>query len=187
MAIDSNQRVLGIIDCKISKLLTDSSTGCTYDAPIDVPGIKEITVSAEIEEKECTGDEVVMATYRKKKKYSVSFANAVLDLDVVALINGGTVTTSGTSPNEVKNIESASTDTANYFLLEFKSAVTDGAGDVHYQVLKVRGNIDIAMVAEDYATCSFEGTAVARTFDNKFTNIVVNETETDIAQVLAES
>ena len=76
MAMDRSVITLGVADVKISKLTADTATALTYDAPIDIPGIKEIKMTLVTEEKELTGDGVVLATSSKKKSYDVSFSNA---------------------------------------------------------------------------------------------------------------
>ena len=64
---------LGIRDLKISPVLKDDSTGVEYGAPVDVPGVKEMTITIIKDEKELTGDGVILDTYEKRKGYEVSF------------------------------------------------------------------------------------------------------------------
>ena len=55
------------------------------------------------------------------------------------------------------------------------------AADFHMELPCVKGILDIVSKADDYWTCSFEGTAVERKSDNVLRLIKANETATAIS------
>ena len=175
---------LGVSDLKISKLLKDDETGVEYSAPMDIPGVQEITLTLTVDEKELTGDATTLAYYSKKKGYDVSFNNAQLSLEVMSLISGSVLTTNEEA-SVVKSVtvEDGGEDTPSYFALEFKPEDIDGVADYHRQLYKVRGSYDITFRESDYAICNFNGKGIARTFDKMFGNHTTFAQSTDITQI----
>src|SRR4030042_3205126 len=100
MAFDENSFVFGVKDCKIAKLLTDASGAPTYDTSIDVPGIKGVTATLQVEEKVLEGDEAVIDRRTQIKSVEFAVENGVIPLAACAVIFGGTSVVSGTTPNK---------------------------------------------------------------------------------------
>ena len=174
---------LGIRDLKISELLKDDATGVQYSAPVDVPGVKEITINLIQDEKELTGDGVILDSFNKCKGYEVSFKNAQLSQEIMDIINGTTTSASGTGSGKAYKTIDASTDERGYFALEFVPERTVGEKDYHRVLYKVIGNYQEEYAEEDYMVCSFSGKGVARTYDKKFGERRLHATKTDIAQI----
>ena len=174
---------VGIRDLKISSLIKDDSTGVEYGAPIDVPGVKEITITIIQDEKELTGDGVILDTYNKRKGYDVSFKNAQLSQEVMDIINGSTTTSSGTGSSKVYKTVDKSDDQPGYFALEFAPERSVGEKDYHRVLYKVSGTYQEEYAEEDYMVCSFTGKGVARTNDKNFGERKLYEAITDIAQI----
>lgn len=174
---------VGISDLKISPVVKDDSTGVEYGAPVDVPGVKEITVSLIQDEKELTGDGVILDTYNKKKGYEVSFKNAQFNQAIMDIINGTTTTSSGTGSSKVYITEDSGSNVAGYFALEFKPERAVGESDYHRILYKVSGSYQEEYAEEDYMVCSFSGKGVARTYDKKFGARKLYKTATNITQI----
>lgn len=174
---------LGIRDLKISPLLKDDSTGVEYGAPIDVPGVKEIQITLIQDEKELTGDGVILDTYNKRKGYEVSFRNAQFTQAVLDIINGSTTTETGETGSKVYTTEDKATDEPGYFALEFAPERSVGEKDYHRQLYKVSGSYSEEYTEEDYMVCSFSGKGVARTYDKKFGRRVTSDVLTEITQI----
>jgi len=174
---------VGIRDLKISPLLKDDSTGVEYGAPVDIPGVKEITISLIQDEKELTGDGVILDTYNKRKGYEVSFKNAQFNQNVLDIINGSTTVETGDTGNKVYTTPDTSTDESAYFALEFAPERSVGGKDYHRVLFKVAGTYSEEYTEEDYMVCSFDGKGVARTYDKKFGERKTYEAITDIAQI----
>lgn len=174
---------LGIRDLKISPLLKDDSTGVEYGAPVDVPGVKEITINLIQDEKELTGDGVILDTYNKRKGYEVSFRNAQFTQEVLDIINGSTTTKTGNPGAEVYTTPDTASDEPGYFALEFAPERSIGEKDYHRVLFKVNGTYSEEYTEEDYMVCSFSGKGVARTHDKKFGERRTYEAITDITQI----
>jgi len=182
MTVEAKDTItVGIRDLKISQLLKDDTTGVEYGAPIDVPGVKEITISLIQDEKELTGDGVILDTYNKRKGYEVSFKNAQFNQNVLDLINGST-STNDTS-NKVITTPDKSSDEPGYFALEFAPERSVGGKDYHRVLFKVNGTYSEEYTEEDYMVCSFSGKGVARTYDKQFGERKVFEELTEITQI----
>ena len=174
---------LGIRNLKISSLIKDDSTGVEYAAPIDVPGVKELTITTIEDEKELTGDGVILDTYNKKKGFDVSFKNAQLSQAVMDIINGSTTTESGTSGDKVYTTVDKPDNQPGYFALEFAPERSVGEKDYHRVLFKVSGTYQEEYAEEDYMVCSFTGKGVARTHDKLFGERKLYEKITDITQI----
>ena len=174
---------LGIRDLKISPVLKDDSNGVEYGAPVDVPGVKEMTITIIKDEKELTGDGVILDTYEKRKGYEVSFKNAQFSHAIMDIINGTTTTSSGSSGSKVYTTEDDSACTPGYFALEFAPEKSVGEKDYHRILYKVSGSYEEEFAEEDYMVCSFTGKGVARTYDKKFGARKLYEAATEISQI----
>lgn len=181
---DSRKTIaLGIRALKISPLQKDDSTGVEYGAPVDVPGVKELSITTIEDEKELTGDGVILDTYNKKKGYEVSFKNAQFSQAVMDIINGSTTTSTGTTGNKVYTTPDKPSNTPGYFALEFAPERSVGEKDYHRILFKVSGTYQEEYAEEDYMVCSFTGKGVARTFDKQFGERKLYETLSEIVQI----
>lgn len=174
---------LGIRDLQISPLIKDDSTGVEYGAPVDVPGVKELTITTIEDEKELTGDGVILDTYNKKKGYDVSFKNAQFSQAIMDIINGSTTTSTGTDGSKVFTTPDSPDNKPGYFALEFAPERSVGEKDYHRVLFKVSGSYQEEYAEEDYMVCSFTGKGVARTHDKKFGERKLYETLTEITQI----
>ena len=183
MTAGENTITLGIRDLKISSLIKDDSTGVEYGAPIDVPGVKEIQITLIQDEKELTGDGVILDTYNKRKGYEVSFKNAQFTQQVLDIINGSTTTSSGTVGHKTYTTQDAASDEPGYFALEFAPERSVGEKDYHRVLYKVSGTYSEEYTEEDYMVCSFTGKGVARTYDKLFGERRTHDDLTAITQI----
>lgn len=89
----------------------------TYGSGIDVPGINAIAIDPNLVSAEIKGDSRVYATKARIDKLTGSFTYSELDLDVLAVLLGGTVYDSGTGSTEVAKYYFKSAELP-YFKLE---------------------------------------------------------------------
>ncbi len=181
MPIATSSLLLGVNDAKISKLLTDITTNPTYSSSVDVPGISEVKVSPNFVEKELKGDEVILDYYSKLESVDWSFNNAKISLDALAILLGGTVSASGTTPNQKQTYSLLGTDKPNYFKLEAQSTYTE-IGDAHVILYKCKASkVEYTIKGEDFAEVSASGKAIACISNSKVKDIVFNETAAAIS------
>ncbi len=163
MTISKKTALLGVNDLKIFPVTKDDSTGFTTGTGIDVPGIRQISVTFEIDEKELTGDEKTLAVSSKIKSVSFSSEYAELSLDVLSALSGGSVATSTSNNVETASFSFDSGDIPDYFQLQAKIDGTDSisGGDCHICIYKAKVTaMPINGVQGDFATYTFEGKGV---------------------------
>ncbi|MFD4572100.1 phage tail protein [Streptomyces sp. NPDC058417] len=187
MPISRATKVYAIQDAKISALTADPSGGSpTYGTPIDVPGIKSIEVSGDIETKSLRGDNTLLASNSSVSNIQASVSHAKISLDVLVAIVGGTVTDSGTGSTEVSAWDLTGT---NATLPPFKlEGVTPAGGvdlvggDLHVVLhkLTLASFPDLGFAEEDYRIASFTANAEPLLSNGKWLSLLLNETATAI-------
>lgn len=141
MARDGIYATYGIRDAKVFPLTDDPSGGSpTYGAGVDCPGIQEVSMSEEFINAELKGDDQTVAVYSKPDKITGTIRIAKDSYPMFAAILGGTVTNSGSSPNEKIVYKRKGTDLPGYFKLEGQATLADNnqAGDSHMILYKCK-------------------------------------------------
>ena len=174
----TEQNVFSISDATIAVVSANTSSTYTKGKRITVPELQSMDVTMTKETKD--------ATYGAGKKadsftiltgLDVKFESVNIPLEVIAAINGATIKTDGATPNAKTVLVDTSTQVPALFNLEFKTDYVNGeAADFHMELPCVKGILDIVSKADDYWTCSFEGTAVERKKDHELRIITANET-----------
>lgn len=182
MTISKQSVVLGIDDAKIFKLTSDSTSALTYDTAIEVPGVQKLEIAAQATEKALKSDEKVLDYYVNTDYLSWAFYSSKISLDALAILEGGTVTLSGTTPNQTYTYSIGKSNAPEYFKFEAKANYTAGEnGDFHLKLYKCKANnIDIQYLANDYAIVTATGVAIPTTHDGKIKDNIINETATAI-------
>lgn len=185
MPISHFSKVFAVQDAKVAKMLTDVSGGsATYATSVDVPGIKTVTISGSIESKTLRGDNALLDRDAVISEVSASVEHAKLSLDVLAVMLGGSVVDSGTTPNMVGTYSIVGGSTAPskpaYFRLEAVSVSADTVGgNVKFALPKaiLDSMPDMGLAEEDYQTSSFDvQTMPLLATGNKWLDIVFSET-----------
>lgn len=161
MTISRKTALLGINDLKIFPITEDNEEKFTVGDGVDVPGIRQISVTFDIDEKELTGDEKTLAVASKIKAVSFTSEYAELSLDVLSALSGGSVSTS--SNGESATFSLGGDDKPDYFQLLAKIDGTDSisGGDCHICIYKAKVTaMPINGVEGDFATYTFEGKGV---------------------------
>ena len=179
----TEQNVFSISAAKIAVVSANTSSTYTKGTSIDVPELSSMDVTITKETKDA-----VYGAGKKADSFTiltgldVKFESVNIPLEVIAAINGATIATTGETPNKVTTLTDKSTQVPALFNLEFKTDYVNGeAADFHMELPCVKGILDIVSKADDYWTCSFEGTAVERKSDNVLRLIKANETATVIS------
>ena len=164
MALVKNSGLFGVEECQIAPLTSDISGAATvYGTVLDVPGIKSLKFDLNVKSVENRGDETILDTEENVEYIDVSWENAEVSLEVLAAINGGTVTNSGTEATEKNVYLFSGTQTSGYFKLyaKPKRGYKDaGINDVLLEIFKVRGTLTVSFASEGYASCSFKGKGI---------------------------
>ena len=163
MTISHKTALLGVDDLKIFPVTNDTADSYTVSAGIDVPGVRQISLTFEIDQKELTGDEKTLAVSSKIKSVTFNSEYAELSLDVLAALSGGSVSTSGSADTESATFSFSDGDLPKYFQLQAKINGTDSivGGDCHIILYKCKASaIPINGVQNDFATHTFDGKGV---------------------------
>lgn len=163
MAISHKTALLGVDDLKIFPITNDSEESFTVAEGIDVPGVRQISLTFEIDQKELTGDEKTLAVSSKIKSVTFNSEYAELSLDVLSALSGGSVSTNGADDSESASFSFSDGDLPQYFQLQAKINGTDSivGGDCHIIIYKCKASaIPINGVQSDFATYTFDGKGV---------------------------
>lgn len=179
MALVTKTALFGVDDCKIFEITKDDATGFTCGTGIDVPGIRQASITFEIDEKELMGDEKTLAVSSKIKSITFNAEYAQLSLDVLALLSGGTVTATGTT-KQTFSLGSNGASSQKYFQFQAQIKGVDFGGDVQICIYKAKATaIPINGTQGDYATYTFDGKGVFTeyvfTTENKLVDIDFNK------------
>lgn len=165
MTISKKTALLEVNDLKIFPITKDDAETFTTGSAIDVPGIRQISITFDIDEKELTGDEKTLAVASKVKAVSFTSEYAELSLDVLAALSGGSVSTDTDTQNSTESatFSFSGGDKPSYFQLQAKIDGTEGitGGDCHICIYKAKVTaMPINGVQGDFATYTFEGKGV---------------------------
>lgn len=178
MPVDHNTPWFGVNDCKLRKVLTDPSVGsATYATRIDVPGIKSVAISGDVNSNELRGDGQRLDRQSVLGGLTLSFEFAKSALDVFALVAGGTVVDAGVTPNLTASWKLKGTDQMSTFEFEAQTTGT-GGGDGHIILHKVvlTSFPELGMSEEDYQTYTVEAAAMVLASTGDLLTYVRNET-----------
>ncbi len=162
MALKTVTKLFGVDDAKLFPVTEDSETQFTCGEGIDLPGVRQISLTYEIEEKSLTGDEKVLEVSNKIKSVTFNMEYAKLSLEVLAQLTGGTYTTTGSGDSETGVFTFGGGDLPNYFQLKAQILDTSNdGGDVHFCIYKAKATaIPLNGVQDDFATLTFDGKGV---------------------------
>lgn len=187
MAISHVSKLYAVEDAKIAAVTADPSGGTTtYGSLVDVPGIKSVTISGNVNTVELRGDNSLLDANSTLTNITLIFEYAKLSLDALDILAGGAVTDAGTGSTETATYDLLRTDALGYFKFEAKTptaGVDEVAGDAHITLWKcmLSSFPEFGMAEEDYQTFSVSAIAVPRLSDNKWLQVKFNETAAAIA------
>jgi len=186
MPISTQAAVIRLHDAKIAELTADTSAALTYGSLVDLGGIIEMRCTGEFDYRELEGDNQILTSHSFLKAIEIEVQQARIQLDALAVLIGGSVTASGTAPNQKQTYTVLATDQTKFFKIEGQSKGTDAPGgdvqDCHvvFYKCKLSGNVEYTLGA-DYARVTFRARAIPTINNGKIKEIVFNETATPIA------
>ncbi|MBZ3909424.1 tail protein [Streptomyces acidiscabies] len=187
MAISRVTKLYAVEDCKIFPLLSDPDGGTpSYAAGIDVPGIKALEISGDVEVKELRGDNGLLDSDSSISNITVSWPHAKLSMDVLVALMDSTVTDSGATPSQTTKWKLKKGAKPKPFKIEAKTPTSGGdlvGGDVHFALLKciMSSFPGLGLAEEDYKTPENEARAVPLISTGDWIDVTINETATAIA------
>lgn len=137
MAGASGALPYGIRDTKITPYTTEAAT--TLGTSTDNPVARSLSFSEAEDFEELRGDDKVVALRGKGASVEWEMEHGGISLNAYKLMAGGTVTTSGVTPNTVTKFKKKVTDVRPYFKAEGQ-AINDDGGDFHAVLYKCRAS-----------------------------------------------
>ncbi len=170
-------------DAKIALLTADTTTAPTYSASVDVPNAVELNFQLQMKTATLEGDAVVDAVYSKVTHATGTIRFRAVALDLDANVLGGTVTQTGTTPNQVTTLDILGSSMAAYFKVEGRAAWVEGidgvaAGD-RLTVWKAKVTTGPTTTRSgDFVITEYGFTAVRARSNNKLVSKILEETKT---------
>lgn len=116
--------------------------GGAAGANVDLPGARTFGFTEAEEFEELRGDNGLMAVRGKGSVINWSLESGGISLAAHAILAGGTVTSTGTTPAQIVKFAKKSKDVRPYFKAEGQ-AMSDSAGDFHGIVYRNRSQGDV--------------------------------------------
>lgn len=182
MTLEVQQNVLGVTEAYIAKVAKNTTTDYETSTKMKLPDLSSLEITKTTEKKEAKAGLKTVDSFTIPTGFDVKFENVNIPLDVLALINGSEVKQTGDTGSQKASVIETDKQVPVMFNLEAKSDLINGeAADIHIEMYCVKGVLDVKTTADDYWTCSFEGSAFARKKDGAYREISTNEKDTAIS------
>jgi len=143
---------------------------------IPLPAGRTIDVSPKESVNTLTGYNGTVASNVSATTADVTLEHGGIDLAVLAAISGGTIVTSGTTPNSKKTLDVGQAGINRPYVLIEGQALADDGGDAITKVWKVKFELPSGSFKESaYYIASLKGSAV-RNVNGKLLTFIQNET-----------
>lgn len=151
----------GINDAKV---YTVTGAANTVGSSVDLPGIRSVSFNTESDKDELEGDNKVIAIARGIKRFTGSIELGLINLAAMAVIQGGTVTAAGTTPNATASLDELDDLVSRYFQLAIDCPSMDvtGAGyQVTLKKLMAVSGLDETHTVNDWTTPTYDFSGVS--------------------------
>lgn len=128
---------------------------------VDLPNARTLTFEEAEDFEELRGDDKVIATRGKGPSVSWELESGGVSLEALVVLNGGTLTASGTAPAQVKTYKKKVTDARPEFKAEGQ-AISENGGDFHVVLYrcKATGGVSGDLGDGSFFVTSCKGTAL---------------------------
>lgn len=170
----------GIRDIKVTPV---SSTG-TVGTSVDLPNARTLSFEESEDFEDLEGDDKKVATRGSGSVVEWELESGGISLEALAVMAGGTVTSTGTTPSQVKSYVKKATDARPDFKIEGQ-IISESGGDVHAIIwrAKVTDNVSGEFANGQFFLTSASGEGLpsktSAHIDETY-NLIQNETATAI-------
>lgn len=179
MTLTHVSKVFAVRDGKIRPMIADNGGATTYATALDVPGLKSVGISGDVNTKELRGDNALLDSQTTITSLKVEFEFAKIDLDVLKSVAGGAVVDSGVTPNQVASWQMGGQTLLPYFGFECLSIGADTiGGSVGFRFPKVvlNGFPDLGLAEEDFQTVKIGGAPIPALSGKPWIEVFLHET-----------
>lgn len=173
-----NALPFGVRDVKVTPYTTAAAT--TLGTSTDYPNARTLSFSEAEDYEELRGDDAVKAIVGLGPACEWEMENGGVSIPAYKTMNGGTITTTGTTPAQVTTYNKKVTDIRPYFKAEGQS-MSDSGGDFHVVLYKCRasGSMEGELADGSFWLTNASGAALPATLTGKVDflyEFVLNET-----------
>lgn len=160
--------------------LTPISAAGVLGTAVDLPASQTLSFSEAEEFVEIRGDDKVQGVRGRGAQVDWELEAGGISLEAWAVLSGGTLTSSGTTPNRIKKFSKKGADARPYFKAEGQ-AISDSGGDVHGVLFKCKVNdtLEGEFADGEFWVTSASGIAIPNVTDDLY-DLIQNETATAI-------
>lgn len=185
MPVSHVTKVFAAKDAKLYPLTADPAGGSpTYGTGVDVPGLKTVTITGDVNTVELRGDNQKLDSASSMGSISVALGFAKLSLDILSAVFAALTTDSGTTPNQIATFTLLGTTGFNYVGMTCQAVGADPiAGDAMFSVYKMIPSSfpELGLEEEDYKTSSLEFEAMPLLSNSKWIGAAIRETTAALA------
>lgn len=160
--------VFSVHDMKVYPITDqgDASTAPTYGSPVDVPGVSEISLDVSVTEAMLRGDGRVLDQRSILDAVELAFTYGKIDPDVLAVLDGGTVSTNagGDTTRYVRNADD-SVPAFGFACLVSEVDNPGGAAKVYGYNAKITGGGIFGASDNEYGQPEFDARAIPAAID----------------------
>lgn len=172
----------GLRDVRLTPYTTAAAD--TLGTGVDLPYARTFSFTDAEDYDDLRGDDKVIATHGKGSTIEWDLEAGGISLEAYKVLAGGSVGTTGTTPNQIKTYSKLVTDARGWFKAEGQ-AISDSGGDTHCVVYKCKttGNIEGSFGDGEFYLTKAKGKAIASTLSGKIDYLyefIQNETTTAI-------
>lgn len=164
MALAKQSYIFSVKQLKIYKLLTDDDQGMTYSTGIEIPQVKKLHFKPNFETYQCKHNGKTTDQFNELIDGEWALEGNLLDLDVIALLEGDTLTTTGTEGTEKHSLALESDAEPPYFKIEAKVKYTGKnttVKDAHFVIPKcIAGGVETNLEEAQYSSFPVSGKAL---------------------------
>ena len=182
MAVPNPALPYGMRDIKVTPITANIAAAITYGTMVDLPAAQTLSWNTTEDYEQVRGDDIVQGEHGNGRLIEWELAAGGIGIDAVAVIMGGTVSSTGTTPAIVKKLETLGTTAAPYFRIDGQ-AINDNGGDTKVVIYRAKatGGFEGAFEDGTFMSTGISGNGYPNA-DNKLMDILSYETATNIAQ-----
>lgn len=150
MALNTIPLPFGLRDVKLTPY-TDATATVLAGSSVDLPNSRTLSFAESEAFEDLRGDDRLAASHGSGPQVQWSLEGGGVSFEAVQVMYGGTVTTTGTTPNQIKTLRKLVTDVRPYFRIEGQ-VISDSGGDLHAVIYRAKATDNLS---GDFADGSF--------------------------------
>lgn len=169
-----NSLPFGLRDVRLWQL---DATGARVTPGVDLPVSQTFSFKETVSSEQLMGDDVIQASHDYNPIVEWELDAGGISLEAYTILTGGTVTTTGVTPAQVKTLSKLTTDSRPYFEVEGQ-AISDNGGDFHCIVYRCKadGDLDGKLDNGNFFVTKATGKGYGRLDNQKLYDFIQNET-----------